>query len=152
MPLVIFAVVAIVMFGLFLALVYGSDARLRSDGYVRSQVPPSRDVAHVFDRSRSVTLRGGSRVAGRNATVPLATLTFDRSWVRLKTFGQRRSVWIARDEINAVFEVKGLTGAGVGFRAGDGRFDGVVFWTLSLGDAMRALVAYGWPVKGKEDA
>lgn len=147
-----FGVVAVIMFGLFLALTLGVDARLRSHGYVRSRVPPSRDVSHHFDAARSVTMRGGSRVAGRNATVPLATLTVDRSWIVLKTFGSSRSVWIGRDEVNTVTDVTGLMGSGVAFRAADGRFDGVIFWTLSLGDVMRTLASYGWPVQAKRSA
>ena len=133
-----------------MGLVIGSRRPICS--LASTQAPGDADVAHHFDPSNSLTMRGGSRVARWNATVPLATLTVDRSWLFLKTLGRPRPVWIGRDEIHAVTEVRGLMGSGVAFRASDGRYDGVIFWTLSLGDVMRTLASYGWPVEPKRRA
>ena len=145
MPLVVFAVVAAVMFAVFLTIVF--DPVLRASGYVRSRVPPLRDVAHHFDPSTSVAITGGSRVAGRNVSMPLATLTVDRSWALLQSGSiQRSTVWIGRNEITGLSKASGLLGSGVMFRSADGRFDGVVFWTFNTGGVMRTLAGLGWPV------
>lgn len=140
-----FAVPA-VLFGAFL-LVFGlSERSLRRQGY-RLRVKPPRKIPSRSFADTSEQIRVGARVGWSNVTVPLITLVFDHRWARL--VGTLPEVWIDRDAVVAVERIRGPLISGVRFASPDGRYDGIVVWSLSVDHVVARLTAQGWPGTSK---
>ena len=129
--------------GAFAGLVVWMSLRLKRQGYRMSQSPPSRSISHEFDPANSVKLKGGSRIGGANASVPLVTLTLDHEWAHLSGLSP---VWIKRSEVEQVRRINGTLGSGIMFDTAEGQLDGVIFWTFDSPQVLHAFGWYGWPL------
>jgi hypothetical protein len=72
----------------------------------------------------------GARIGRMNATMPMATVTFDREWLRVEGV-PTYDVWVERTEVSAVQPIRYLWSKGVRFASADGRYDGLIIWPRS---------------------
>lgn len=111
-------------------------------GYRPFRRPPDVMSRHAFRAEESASFVGGQRVGLSNSTSPLARLTFDREWAEVT--GPSGVIWVDRPSIVEVAGIHGTASRGIRFAAGDGRYDGVIFWCPDPA-LMQALRDYGWP-------
>lgn len=146
----VLVVVGIVFFGLLALVRFSLSRHLQHQGYRPSRLPPSLNPDHTFDAAHAVSFRGGSRVGRGNATRPLIELRFDQDWAHLsgrgQFFGGSTPVWIDRSVVLGVRRIGVPLSSGVRFDTGDGRYDGVIFWTSTPAEVLGALHDHGWPV------
>lgn len=83
----------------------------------------------------------GARIGWINATWPIATVTFDRDWLRVEGV-PTYDVWVDRTKVSAVQPVRYLGGKGIRFVSTDGRYDGLIVWTRK--GMTEALHSAGW--------
>ena len=133
------------LIGLSVVVNVGSIALTRRQGYRIGRRPPRLSPGYAFDPANSVRVRGGASVGWTSASAPLASLTMDPWWAAVTLV---RTVWIDRRQTVAVRRINRMIGGGILFQAPDGRYDGVVFWTLDPDRVLQALAWYGWPVVG----
>jgi hypothetical protein len=121
---------------------------LRHRGY-RWESPSRLRPSHQFD-DRSSSFTGGARIGAWNATWPLALLTVDHEWVRIRIriplpVFVPRPVWIPRAAVESIERITVPLGPGVIFRTADHAYDGVIFWFFGRRKLLRRLSYYGWP-------
>jgi hypothetical protein len=137
------AIVVVVVFGAGVLLFVRSELRLvRRYGYRPRRLPPQAVPGHRFDPHHSSSVRVGARVGWVNATIPLVTLTVDRSWARLSG---PIPVWIPRTQVTQIRAVPAFLSHAIQFRSTSGDLDGVVVWTHSGRRVLDLLASFGWP-------
>jgi hypothetical protein len=123
-----------------------AEMQLRSGGYVRTAPVPTLRVSHDFQPGQHLSVRGGSRVRGANASIRLVTLSADEAWAHMSSAGFTGEVWIDRSAVTQVRAIRTVGGGAIRFETADGMYDSVVFWTFSPRDVLARLSHYGWPV------
>jgi hypothetical protein len=104
----------------------------------------SRRAPDEFSVDDSVSLRGGVRYGGWNATWPFARLTIDSEKLHI---GGAACIWVSREQASSLRLTSGLISSGVQIEWTDESTDAATFWT---GSARRLLVeagARGWPIQ-----
>lgn len=146
-----------------------TELRLRGQGYRWKRPPttsqpavpwetesprrPSPEAASPWDTGPrpgeappSLTMRGGARVAGANASIPLVELYLDSQRAHIQG-PLLPEVWIDRAKVTNVRRVRAVVGSGIRFESPSGEYDGVVFWTFDFRGVLSAFALYGWPVQ-----
>ena len=83
----------------------------------------------------------GARIGRMNATIPMATVTFDREWIRVEGV-PTYDVWVDRTKDSAIQPIRYLWSRGLRFTSKDSRYDGLIIWTRS--GMTEALRSAGW--------
>ena len=134
--------VVVLFFALTIALNLLAAAPLMRQGFRPWRSPPTNRPPYAFKSDSLVQFRGGERICWLNASWPASRLTADAEWIAIE--GPLRDVWVARNSVQRVRRVRGVTTTGIFFQAKDGSCDGVVFWCRNS-TILPQLVSLGWP-------
>lgn len=113
---------------------------LRRQGFDPKRDVSNQPVGHAFSEDAEVW-KCGARAGRMNITIPLATVTFDRTWLRVEGV-PTYDVWVERQRVVGLSRVRFLWSSGVRFATEDGRYDGLIIWTRP--GMVGALTAQGW--------
>lgn len=125
---------------LILVIPAAAAFRLHGHGF-RFRTPPRVRPDHRFTPGRSSIFTSGARI-GLYQTSRIH-IEVDRGWMSI---GVLVTTWIERYHVTGVRSFRSLLRTGFMFDTDDGRYDGVILWTLRP-DRLRATLAlYHWPV------
>jgi hypothetical protein len=121
-----------------LAFLGVTQVRAYRRGFRALRLPPQLRPLHPFNRATSSVFVATARIGMRSSGLP-AQVTVDPTWLWLQ------GVWVERSLVTGIYTWRSIFATGFMFDSTDGRYDGVILWTLRPSRVTAALARHGWP-------